>query len=210
MGAVVDTLWKRSRPIFALHIGGGAFTLPRYIAATRPGSTNTVMEIDPAVVDTAEQDFGLRTNPSLRVEVGDARLLVPKEPVRSYDVVIGDAFSGLSVPWQLTTKEFLTEVQRLLRPRGAYLMNLIDTRLGFVKAEAATLMLMFRYVALFRAGGNNVLTASNAPIDLAPVVNRVFGGISAGLFRGQGLRRLIGGARVLEDDFAPVDQLLSR
>jgi hypothetical protein len=89
-------------------------------------------------------------------------------------------------------------------------MNLIDTRLGFVKAEAATLMLMFRYVALFRAGGNNVLIASNAPIDLAPVVNRVFGGISAGLFRGQGLRRLIGGARVLEDDFAPVDQLLSR
>jgi spermidine synthase len=206
MGAALDTFGKRGTPIATLHIGGGAFTLPRYIAATRPGSTNTVMEIDPAVVDTARQDFGLRSSPGLRIEVGDARLLVGDESPRSYDVVIGDAFSGRSVPWQLTTKEFLAEVQRLLRPRGMYLMNFIDTKLAFVRAEAATVRLMFPHVALFELGTSHVLVGSNVPIPLAQITTLATVPVQA--VSGDSLRRQIGDARVLEDDFAPVDQLL--
>ena len=209
IGAVVDSLGRRRRPIAALHIGGGAFTLPRYIAATRPGSANTVMEIDPALVDTAREDFGLRDTPGLRVEVGDARLLVAKKPPGSYDVVIGDAFSGLSVPWQLTTKEFLADARRLLRPEGVYLMNAIDEGLRFVRAEAATMRLVFPHVALFPLGGNHVLIGSNLPIGLAEVSDRLeTDGVPVPPVTGEGLSSLIGDARVLEDDFAPVDQLL--
>ena len=164
------------------------------------------MEIDPAVVDTAREDFGLRSDPSLRVEEGDARLLIGDERSDSYDVVIGDAFSGLSVPWQLTTKEFLEEVQRVLKPGGVYLMNLIDTGMDFVKAEAATLRQVFDDVGLFNLGSNHVLIGSNG--RSSPRCAHLAGAVAAQPVSGNDLDRLIGDARVLEDDFAPVDQLL--
>ena len=49
-----------------------------------------------------------------------------EEPSGAYDLVVGDAFSSRSVPWHLTTEEFLAEVRRVLRPDGVYAMNLID------------------------------------------------------------------------------------
>jgi hypothetical protein len=209
LGDLVDTLGTHNGPISALEIGGGGFSLPRYIAATRPGSTETVMEIDPAVVDTAREDLGLRDNPNLRIEEGDARLLIGKESARSYDVVIGDAFSGRSVPWQLTTKEFLGEVERVLRPRGIYAMNLIDSGDAFLRAEAATMRLVFRQVAVFDLGHNHVLVGSNVPIDVASLTARLAKqDFEVQPVRGPALERLVGDAQVLEDDFAPVDQLI--
>src|SRR5262245_49212509 len=84
MGAALDNFRQPGKPIRALHIGGGAFMLPRYIAATRPGSDNTVMEIDPGVIETARDDFGVRSGPRLHIEEGDARLLVDDERPESY------------------------------------------------------------------------------------------------------------------------------
>jgi hypothetical protein len=212
VAAAIDTQAPPRRPVTTLHVGGGAFTLPRYLTAVRPGSRNTVMELDQAVVDTARQDFGLRNREGLRIEVGDARLLVEDESPHTYDFAIGDAFSGRSVPWHLTTREFLEQLERLLRPRGTYLMNLIDGRLRFVRAEAATLKLVFRHVALLRSltATNHILVASNSPVDAAEIAARVAERpIDVVPFTGARLDRLIGDARVLEDDFAPVDQLLN-
>src|SRR5207248_3054757 len=96
--AAIDTVRAPGRPIRALHIGGGAFTMPVYLAATRPGSSSTVFEIDPAVVDVAKDQFGAHTGPALRVKEGDARISVANAEPRSYDVVIGDAFASHSVP----------------------------------------------------------------------------------------------------------------
>jgi spermidine synthase len=199
------------KAITVLHIGGGAFTLPRYIAASRPGSTNTVIEIDPAVVDTARADFGLRTGPRLRVKIGDARVLIRGESAGSYDFVVGDAFYGHSPPWQLTTKQFLAQVRTLLRPRGTYLMNLIDPGKRFVRAEATTMRQVFPHVVLFELPlepHNYVLVGSNVPIDVPAIVARSRMGSFVTPVAGAGLTRLIGDANVLEDDFAPVDQLV--
>jgi spermidine synthase len=212
VAGVTQAVSPPPHPIDVLHIGGGAFTLPRYFASTRPGSTNTVMEIDPAVVETARADFGLRTGSRLRAEVGDARVLLKSERPRNYDFVIGDAFSGRSPPWQLTTKQFLVQVRSVLRPRGVYLMNLIDDGMRFVRAEAATMRQVFAFVALLELPGephNYVLVGSKVPIDTAAVVSR------AARLRalvvpvtGARMRRLVGDANGLDDDFAPVDQLL--
>ena len=212
IAAAIDTVAAPRRAVTTLHVGGGAFTLPRYLTAVRPGSRNTVMELDQAVVDTAREDFGLRSHRGLRIEVGDARLLVEDEPPSTYDFVIGDAFSSRSVPWHLTTREFLEQLERLLRPRGTYLMNLIDSRLRFVRAEAATLKLVFRHVALLRSvtSTNHVLVASNSPVDATQIAARAAKGPARVVgVTGAKLDRLIGDARVLEDDFAPVDQLLN-
>jgi len=164
--AAIDAISPGEGAITALQIGGGGFTLPRYIEATRPGSEIDVLELDQAVLDTARRDLGLRTGPNLRVDIGDARLLVREKAPHSYDIVLGDAFGSRSVPWHLTTREFLRAVRGLLRPGGAYVMNLIDgPRQRFLKAQAATMLDVFASVTIFPVPNNYVLVGSNTPLD---------------------------------------------
>jgi MFS family permease len=207
--AAIDSVRPPGRAIRALHVGGGAFTMPLYIAATRPGSQNTVFEIDPAVVDVARRRFGVRTGPNLRVDVGDARLSVANAPRSSYDVVLGDAFASRSVPWHLTTQEFLTQVRRVLRPDGAYMMNLIDGRDRFARAEAATMLRVFGSVTLVHSFHNFVLIGTARPLDLTLFTKRLqLQQRFEPPITGVALRRFVAGAHPLTDDFAPVDQLL--
>jgi MFS family permease len=102
---VIGAMAPAGESLTALHIGGGGFTMPRYLAATRPGSTNRVLELDPVVLQTAREELGLVTGPDLTVALGDARLGIESEPDDAYQLVIGDAFGGLAVPWHLTTTE---------------------------------------------------------------------------------------------------------
>jgi MFS family permease len=202
----------RPGPLDALHIGGGGFSFPRYLSAVRPGSRNLVLEIDGELVRIAKRDLGLREGKDLRVDVGDARLALPKLRMDSYDVAVGDAFAGETVPWHLTTSEVAGAIDRVLRPGGIYMMNVIDGgRSRFARAELATLLQRFGHVAvILPVGGvpndqpvNQILLASDAPlprIRIAPGDGR--------LVTGAGLRRYVGGARELTDDFAPVDQLV--
>ena len=206
-------------PISAAYIGGGGFTLPRYFAAIRPGSTATVLEIDGALVKLVQRRLGLKLSDTLRVEVGDARLRLPSHADDSFALVIGDAFGGLSVPWHLTTREFLFDVQRVLTDDGVYVVNVIDyPPLAFARAEVATFLDVFEYVAVIapvrylygERGGNFVIVGSRRPLPSDAVQMRlntradfevVWSGAKAQAF--------VEGARVLTDDFAPVDQLLS-
>jgi spermidine synthase len=151
-------------------VGGGAFTLPRRLEATRPGSRSNVLEVDSELVEFDRRDFGLRTTPDLRAIVGDARLTIRREPTKGADVIVGDAFSSRTVPWQLMTTEWLREVRRVLRPDGLYALNMIYYRpLSLLRAEASTLLAAFTNVRLITpaggdgrpAGGNAVLLASN-------------------------------------------------
>ncbi len=208
--AAVDAIAPGARRVSALQIGGGGFTLPRYLQAARPGSTVDVLELDRAVLDTARRHLGLRTGPSLRVDVGDARLLVREKAARSYDFVLGDAFASRSVPWHLTTREFLTTVRGLLRPGGAYVMNLIDgPEQRFLAAQAATMLEVFASVTMFPVPNNYVLVGSSEPVDgqrVAQIAAR--DGVYLRPVSGAELRRFVADATPLRDDFAPVDQLL--
>jgi spermidine synthase len=220
MGDVVATIAPAGQPIRALHVGGGGFTLPRYIAATRPGSHSRVLELDPNVRATAREERGLVTGPDLEVRVGDARLGIAEEPTDSRDLVIGDAFGGAAVPWHLTTTEFLEHVRRVLRPNGIYAVNVIDyPPLGFARAELATLRSVFPHVAVFgpesrvngSSGGNVILLASESPIpvDALEAANRARSDTDSVVVDPTRLDQFIGDAPVLTDDFAPVDQLLT-
>ncbi|HWH31446.1 MAG TPA: fused MFS/spermidine synthase, partial [Egibacteraceae bacterium] len=170
---VVDARWPGGRPLDALHVGGGGFAMPRWLEATRPGSDSLVLEIDPALVELNRRELGLRDSPGLDVRVGDARNAVRTLPQAAYDVVIGDAFGGLAVPWHLTTLEFAQRLRDLLRPGGVYVVNVIDgPPFDFARAELRTLHEVFAHVAVVaprdrfdgRTGGNLVLVASDAPL----------------------------------------------
>ena len=96
--AAINGSWPAKQPLDALHVGGGGLTMPRYLTATRPDSKNQVYEIDGAVVELDKKELGVRTGPDLSVTVRDGRLGVRDEATDSKDLVIMDAFSGLSVP----------------------------------------------------------------------------------------------------------------
>ncbi len=212
----LDTAFPADRPLDALHIGGGGFTLPRYLAATRPGSQSTVLEIDPAVLDLGRDQLGLHTSRSLQVDIGDARLGIRDQADDSRDLVVGDAFGSLSVPWHLTTREFMREVDRVLRPDGVYVQNIIDgPPFRFVRSQLATLRERFEYVAAIAPqsvfddaqSGNVVLVASHRPLDSEALSARVATRGDA-VLHGPALDRFVGSAPVITDDFAPVDQWL--
>jgi spermidine synthase len=220
VAGAVDAVAGADRPLEALHVGGGGFTIPRWIEATHPGSRSLVLELDPAVVQLARDELGLRTGADLQVRTGDARLGLGDLADASYDVVVGDAFGGLAVPWHLTTREFAAELERVLRPDGVYAVNVIDhPPLSLARAEAATLREVFGHVAVIAPpgglagleGGNLVLVASSAPLDAAVLQRaaRAEGAAGAEVAAGADADRFIGGADVLTDDMAPVDQLLT-
>ncbi|MEE3922290.1 fused MFS/spermidine synthase [Micromonospora sp. BRA006-A] len=75
----------------ALHLGGGALTLPRWLASTRPGSAQRVIERDPGVVELVRRRLP-RLPPEVVVALGDAREAVAEEPPGAYDVVVADVY----------------------------------------------------------------------------------------------------------------------
>ena len=217
IGAAVDAAAPQG-PVTALHIGGGGFTVPRWLAATRPGSRSTVLELDPAVVELARAELGVRTGPDLAVLTGDARTSTAGLRDGAYDVVVGDAFGSTSVPWHLTTAEFVAEVDRVLQPDGVYVMNVIDRGpLAFLRAELATLRTSFPQLAVLHRpgaltgrGGNFVVVASQQALPLRDLAARASAlSDPADVLSGDSLEELVGDAAVLTDDFAPVDQLMT-
>jgi hypothetical protein len=219
IGDAIDVFRPARRPIEALHVGGGGFTLPRYLSATRPGSASTVLELDPDLPALARERLGLQTSPSLSVRTGDARVALSEARAGANDLVIGDAFGGVAVPWHLTTVEVVREIRRTLRADGIYALNLIDyPPADFARAEARTLARGFRHVALMAppeliggaSGGNFVLLASESPLPLERLRARIAGrGTGELVVAGRRLERFGGSAPVLTDEYAPVDQLLT-
>lgn len=210
----VDTLGGGKAPLYAVFVGGGAFTLPRWLKAIRPGSRSNTLEVDGQLVEFDRQRLGLRTSADLRATVGDARLTMQREASHSADVIVGDAFSSRTVPWQLMTTEWLKEVRRVLKPDGIYALNMIDyPPLGLLRAEAATLIASFSNVRLITltdpsgriVGGSQVLLASNVPL---PPQHPTQPG--AHVFERAAVVGLVGGDQPLRDDYAPVDQLETR
>ncbi|MFV2124214.1 fused MFS/spermidine synthase [Micromonospora sp. LOL_013] len=219
IGAALDVTAPPGEPLDALHLGGGGFTMPRYLAATRPGTRNTVYEIDGGLVDLGVRELDVQPGPDLAVVVGDARILVTDLPTDSVDVVVGDAFGHLVVPWHLATREMAAEIRRVIRPGGSYLQNVIDyPPLRFIQAEVATVAAEFPEVALITrpgaptrlSGSNFVILAADRPLPLDEVRARLTASVGAefDLLAGDELTDFVAGAQPLTDDYAPVDQLL--
>ncbi|MDX1658879.1 MAG: fused MFS/spermidine synthase [Nitriliruptorales bacterium] len=219
MSDVLATVAPPGAPLDVVHVGGGGFTLPRYLRATRPGSDHIVLELDPLLVEIGQDQLGLELRDDIEVRTGDARLTLRDVPDGSADVVVGDAFGGVAVPWHLTTQEFLWEVRRVLTSGGVYVMNLIDHEpLAFARAEVATLRTVFEHVAVLapparlrgEEGGNFVIVASDGELDVAAMLarNEARGDDEAALVDEE-LEAFVDGAQVLTDEHAPVDQLLT-
>jgi MFS family permease len=221
-GDVVDSFRPEGEAVQALHLGGGGFTMPRYLRETRPGSEHLVLELDPLLVEVSQDELGLDLGDDIEVVTGDARVSIGEAEEGRFDLVVADAFGGVSVPWHLATVEYQQQVADTMTDDGVLVMNLIDYGpRDFLRAELATLREVFEHVAVLGpetsfaprdepGGGNVVIVASQAALDLdaALEANRQRGGEAVAL-AGDELDEFIGDAQVLTDDEAPVDQLLT-
>lgn len=212
--------------IDALFLGGGGYTFPRYIEAVYPHSTIDVIEIDPAVTQVAYDRLGLPHTSRIRSFNADARMFLTEwiDP-KKYDLIYGDAFNDLTIPFHLTTVEFNRIIATRLKPDGVYLSNIIDKFEGgeFLRAEANALSVVFPYVYILGRGdeflpfdrNTYVLMASRQPLDrvkLEAITSQQDPESRTTVLPETRMKDYLtsGLALTLTDDFVPVDQLLAR
>jgi spermidine synthase len=173
---LVDRRWAAGTEITAVHVGGGGFTVPRYVAGTRPGSDQTVFELDGELVELVREHLDLDAVPGVRVEVRDGMAGVDDLPEASADLVVLDVFRAGAVATELATVEAVTRLARVLRPDGLYVANLWDGgELDFLVRAAASVGEVFQHVVVIsEAGilmgnrpGNLVVAASAAELPVA-------------------------------------------
>src|ERR1700741_3505024 len=120
IGHLLDVAAPAGQPLQVLHLGGGALSLARYVAATRPGSTQLAVDSDPEIIDLVRQRLPSR-QPSrrargregrIRIRIGAARAVLEGLPAASFDVVIADIFAGARTPAHLTSTEFAAAARR--------------------------------------------------------------------------------------------------
>jgi spermidine synthase len=216
----IDAWRPEPATIRALHIGGGGFTMPREIKATRPGSDSLVLEIDPKLVKFDQKELGLELASDLRTQAGDGRMGLRQQPSATWDLVLGDAFGGQSVPWHLTTLEVVRDIKRVLTNDGLYVLNVIDSPPSkFVKAEIATVQAVFPHVALVtypeaiggEVGANFIVVGSPKPLPFDEIsrVLSTLPDLNMTVIAGKELASFVGKAKVLTDELAPVAQLIT-
>jgi SAM-dependent methyltransferase len=165
-------------PLAVTHIGGGACTLARYVAVTRPGSPQIVLEPDAGLTALVRARLPLPRGSRVRIRPVDGRAGVAALADKSADVVVLDAFQGGRVPPELTSREFIADVARVLRPNGAFLANVADgppvtyTRRFAVTLRAelpSVLVVADPAVLKARRFGNVVFAASRTALPLTEV-----------------------------------------
>ena len=130
----------------ALMVGGGGFSYPRFFLNHHPESLIDVIEIDPKIVQIAQKYFYLKDDPRLKIITADARAYV-RNSTDVYDVIFLDAYNGTSIPYQLTTKEFFSDLYHHLTPDGLIVMNLISPKEGpktaYLQSQIKTISTVF-------------------------------------------------------------------
>jgi spermidine synthase len=169
MAVVIDAVHARPHPITAVHLGGGALTMARWVVASRPGSTQTAIESSPDVVAAAAP---LGEVDGCDLVVDDVLPALAQLPTAYADLVIWDLYDGPRAATSALTVEAVGEMHRLLRgPAGLVVLNVSDaTPFTVVRPVLAALKTLFADAVLLaepstlrgRRSGNCVLAGSVA------------------------------------------------
>lgn len=192
LGHLADLAAPAGEPLRALHLGAGGLTLARYLAHTRPGSTQLAAEASPEIAELITSRLPLaqptrKHGPSgrTRIRIADARAVLDELPAGSVDFLVADAFTGGRTPAHLTTLEFTTAAARVLSPGGVYAVNVGDgPPLTHARARVATVRAVFPHSCLIaepgvlrgRRFGNLVIAASRHELPVPTLTRRAASG----------------------------------
>lgn len=209
LGHLVDLAAPPGRPLRVLHLGGGALTLARYVAATRPRSAQQAVEIDAGLVALVRRWLPLDRAARVRIRVGDAREVLSRAPAGAFDLVVADVYATGRLPAHLTSTEFFASAARALRAGGYLAANLADgAPLSFTRSQVSTLHAVLPEVCLIadpavlrgRRFGNLVLVGGHTAPPMAGLTRRAAGDPFPGrVMHGEELMRFVAGARTVTD-----------
>jgi spermidine synthase len=174
------------------------------------------VEIDPAIVNVGKKYFAMN-EPNLHIYVQDGRTFLATTRAR-YDVVAIDAFQQPYIPFQLTTKEFFTEIRSHLTPTGVVALNTGHTNHDYrlMQAFINTMSEVFPSVYVFNIPGsiNTEVMATMQPTSVdtfkanlsqfqpTTVMGQVASEVSPVVMPGHS-----DGGIVFTDDRAPIEQI---
>lgn len=148
--AFIGLAFLDREPTDALFLGLGVGSMPRYFGRYYPSAMVDVVEIDPDVPPLARKYFFFRETPRMKLSVEDGRIFV-KRAKKQYDLVFLDAYQNDSIPFHLTTVEFLREVRAKLRPGGVVVANILARDINrFFDAMVVTYRKVFPQVCIFK------------------------------------------------------------
>lgn len=151
---IVDTAAAPGTPLRVLHLGGGALSLPRYVAATRPGSSQTVVDRDELLMALVWDRLPLPDDAGVTMLLGDARETLEELPGQSFDLVVADVYQAATMPRSIAGTGFVREAARVLRPRGLLAVNVVDNPpLARTRVLTATLAAVLPDVAVIAEAG---------------------------------------------------------
>lgn len=210
---------ERAHSARYLFLGGGAYTHPRAVHSLSPEAIVVVAELDPAVTEVAREQLYVDTQ-GMEILHQDARAAIKSMQPASFEVIIGDVFHDISIPFHLLTSEFFAEAKTVLTPDGVMLLNIVDIYPSgrLVQSVVRTLKTQFAEVHVF------VEVVPQLPERLTYVISATdrpappeFVYAQRGFERQW--RRVTGTvtttepgtepAPVLTDDFAPIEALIS-
>ncbi|KKS94830.1 MAG: hypothetical protein UW68_C0017G0014 [Candidatus Collierbacteria bacterium GW2011_GWB1_44_6] len=189
----------------ALMIGGGGYSFPRYFLLHNHEASIDVVEIDPMMTMLARKYFHLEVDSRMLIFHQDARSFI-RNSNKKYDVIFLDAFSSLTPPPHLTTKEFMEDLNTSLTDEGFLMINLISAVDGdnarFLKSERATLLTIFPKVDVYTLGELPLTQTQNL---LVVAYKKSVGDYLA-------LGKMVqetepGNGQVLTDDWSPVEYM---
>ena len=207
------------RPLRSFFAGGGAYTQPRALRTRYPQAEIVIAELDPAVTEVARQRLYYQGEGD-RVVHSDARRVLAREREGYYDVIVGDVFHDIAIPYHLVTEEYARLVRSRLTQDGLYVLNAVDAHPDprLVKSIVKTLEQVFPRVQVWleswpaqAARLTYVVVAGGAELPERHYqsrfgINREWLEVSEFLARtGTGYAAL----PVLTDNYAPVERLLS-
>jgi spermidine synthase len=218
---------KKRESLKVLFLGGGGYTFPRFIERKYPRAVIQVVEIDPEITRVVEKYLGVSDPTQIRSFNEDGRWFVMNcKEKGTYDLIFGDAFNDLSIPYHLTTKEFAMQLRSLLKPDGLLLANVIDSfkKGAFMPSYIRTLEEVFgkgnvHLMTLTsdydRIGISTcVVVASPQKLDMDDFVKKVKGKggeITSHVMPPDRLQEYLKDRTsvILTDDYVPVDNLIA-
>jgi spermidine synthase len=206
---IIDVL-SPAGALDVLHLGGGAFTLPRCLEVMRPGSSQRIVEIDAALTELVLATMPLTGDDPPEVLIADARAALEAAEPGQAQVIVADIFRGNKPPPHVTTVEFARAAARALIPGGCYVANVMDSApLLFARRQAATLREEFDQVAVVadaallrgRGTGNLLMVAGDDSMSLKPLIHRIAADPTrVRVEHGPALARFIRGAQPFVDE----------
>jgi hypothetical protein len=177
---MLDAAAPAGTPLRTVHLGGGALTLPRYVAATRPESAQLVVEFERALGEAVLEALPLPEGADVTMLWGDARELAATAGAETgwHDVpfTIVDLWDAARVSAHVSSAEFYALVAARMSPGGVMAVNLLDGgSFEYARGQAATLATLFGHVAVVLDTepfghppvDNVVVFASDSPIAVA-------------------------------------------